>query len=450
MRNKPRFGILLTISLPCLFSTFSAHALDLSEALTRAQQYDTTYQAAYASYLATREATSQSTAAILPQLGFRAFIQRGHTKTKRTGTTTTSPNSSNGYSINLNQVIYDKTVFDNLDQGNDIAAKAWADLETARQDTILRVAKAYFAVLTAIDDLETASAEKRAIGKQLEQSKERYKVGLSAITDVKEQQASYDITSADKIIAINNLSNAREALSVIINAYHTDLKIVRPKIPLIAPEPMDINAWKKKALENNFSIRAAKYAVDAAESAYDASKGGHYPKLSLNASYGFTNSGKRNFSGFPLPANQNTDATVLLSLDVPIYSGGQISSTVRQKVANLDKAQALLERAQRSTSALARSSFLSIESDIATVKARKQAVVSTQTSLDATIAGYDAGTRTSVDVLLARRLLYSSKRDYFASRYKYITDTLELKSVAGILTQADVAEINKWLVSNPE
>ncbi len=449
MRNKLRFGILLTLSFSCLFSTLSAHALDLSEALARAQQYDTTYQAAYARYLATSEATSQSTAAILPQLGFNAFIQRGQNQTERSGITSSSQNNSNGYSLNLNQVIYNKAIFDHLAQGDAIAAEARANLEVARQNTILRVTKAYFTVLTAVDALETAEAEKKAIGKQLEQSKERYKVGLSAITDVKEQQASYDITTADKIIATNNLSNAREALGVIINLYSTKLKIVRPKIPLVAPEPMDINAWKKKALENNFSIRAAQYAVDAANSAYDSSKGGYYPKVSLNASYGTTNSGARNFSGFLFPANKSTDAKVILSLDVPIYSGGLTSSTIRQKAADLDRAQALLEQAQRSTAALARSSFLGVESDIATVKARKQAVISTQTSLDATTAGYDAGTRTSVDVLIAQKLLYSSKRDYFAARYKYITDSLELKSVAGILTQADVAGINKWLIRNP-
>ncbi|HHO58934.1 MAG TPA: type I secretion protein TolC [Thiotrichales bacterium] len=439
-----------------LLSAGNALALDLAEALSRAQQYDTTYQAAYAQYLASTEASSQSTAAILPQVGFNAFIQRGRTENDKAasalgpGGVSKSDNNSDGYSLNINQVIFDKSVFDNLDQGDAVAAKALADLQTARQDTILRVTKAYFDVLTAIDALETASAEKKAIGKQLEQSKERYNVGLSAITDVKEQQASYDIAVADEIIATNNLSNAREALSVIINLYSTDLEVVRPEIPLAIPEPMDMDAWKKKSLENNFSLRAAQYAVEAAQSAYDSSKGGHYPSLNLNASYGVVNSEERNFSGIILPANDNTDAKVILSLDIPLYSGGLTSSTVRQKAAELEQAQALLEQAQRTTIALARSAFLSVQADISTVKARKQAVISTQTSLDATTAGYDAGTRTSVDVLLSQRLLYSSQRDYYAARYKYITDSLELKRVAGTLTEADILEINKWLIPKAE
>lgn len=429
-----------------LSSATTSSALDLSEAISLAQQYDTTFQAAYATYLATIETSSQTTSAVLPQIGFNAFIQEGRTEIDRVGSPATkSDNNNDGYSINLNQVIFDKSVFDELDRGNAIEAKAVADLEAAKQDTIVRVATAYFDALTAIDTLETATAEKKAISKQLEQSKERFNVGLSAITDVKEQQASYDISVADEIIATNNLSNSREALRVIINTYPDELKIARENIPLVVPEPMDIDAWQNKALQNNFTLLSAKYDVEAAQSAYDGSKGGHYPTLNLNASYGVVNSEARDI-GIPIPENKNTNATVILSLDIPIYSGGLTSSTVRQKLSELSLAKALQEQEKRRTIALARSAYLTLEADIATVKARKQAVISTQTSLDATIAGYDAGTRTSVDVLLSQRLLYSSQRDYSVARYAYITDSLELKRIAGILGTNDVAEINKWLI----
>jgi outer membrane protein len=136
----------------------------------------------------------------------------------------------------------------------------------------------------------------------------------------------------------------------------------------------------------------------------------------------------------------------MLSLNFPIYSGGYTSSTVRQKLSEMDQAKALYENEKRRTIALARSAYLSVQSDIATVKARKQAVISTQTSLDATLAGYDAGTRTSVDVLLSQRLLYSSQRDYSIARYTYLINSLELKRVAGILSTADIDQINELLV----
>lgn len=437
------------ISLFLLSSATTSSALDLSEAITLAQQYDTTFQAAYATYLATIETSSQTTSAILPQIGFNAFIQEGRTETDRAGSPVTkSDNNNDGYSINLNQVIFNKSVFDELDRGDAIKAKAVSDLEAAKQDTIVRVATAYFDVLTAIDTLETATAEKKAISKQLEQSKERFNVGLSAITDVKEQQASYDISVADEIIAVNDLSNKREALRVLINVYPENLAILREEIPLVVPEPMNINTWQEKALENNFLLLSTKHAVNAAQSAYDASKGGHYPTLNLNASYGVTNIDERD-SGFTStlsPALENTDAKVILSLDVPIYSGGFASSSIRQKSHELNKAKARQEQEKRRTIATARSAYLTLEADIAQVKARKQAMVSTLTSLDATQSGYDVGTRTSVDVLFAQRLLYSSQRDHAIARHSYITNSLELKRVAGILTLTDVDDINKWLI----
>jgi len=438
------------ISLFLCSTATTASALDLKEAMALAQEYDTTFQAAYAAYLAASEASTQSTSAVLPQIGFNAYLQRGRTENDRTGTSISSDNNADGYSLNLNQVIYDKTTFDNLSQGDATVAKAVADLEIAKQDTIVRVSIAYFDVLTAIDTLETASAEKKAIGKQLEQSKERFNVGLSAITDVKEQQASYDVATANEIVAINDLSNKRETLRFIINTYPEDLKIAREDMPLVVPEPMNIDAWTEKSLQNNFSILSAKYSVDIAQSSYDGSKGGHYPTLNLNASYGVDNYDDRNFSGIPIPANENTDAKVMLNLNVPIYSGGFTSSTVRQKLSLLDQAKALQEQAQRRTVGLSRSAYLSLEADIAQVKARKQAVISTQTSLDATLAGYEAGTRTTVDVLLSQRQLYSSQRDYSVARYTYLTDSLILKQVAGILTPADIDEINKWLIDKPE
>ena len=275
-------------------------------------------------------------------------------------------------------------------------------------------------------------------------------MGLSAITDVKEQQASYDVSKANEIIAANDLSNKRETLRFIINTYPENLKVADENMPLVIPEPMNIDDWVDKSMQNNFSIVSANYTLKAAQSAYDSSKGGHYPSLSLNASYGVNSIGERDFGiGTVIPPYDNTDTKVMLNLDVPIYSGGLVSSTVRQKASERDQAQALLEQERRRTTGLARSAYLSLEADIANVKARKQAIISTQTSLDATMAGYDAGTRTSVDVLLSQRQLFGAQRDYSVARYTYLSNSLRLKQVAGILTPEDIDAINKWLIVRP-
>ena len=449
-KKSSKQPIAKTISMACglLLISGNSYALDLVEAVQRAKQYDATFLAAYANYVAVSESSSQSFAAVLPQVSLNAFVEQGKTENDRMdGAVTKFDDNSDGYSLNINQVVFDKATFENLTQGDAVAARALAEFETAKQNMIIGVTQAYFAVLAAKDELETVKAEIEAIGEQLEQSKERYNVGLTNVTDVKEQQASYDIAKADKIIAENELANAREVLGVIIDLYSTDVEVVREHIPLVVPEPMDVNAWQKKALQNNFELQASKYAVDAAQSAYDGSKGGHYPSLNLSASYNVGHTDERDSlaTSTPIPENDSESSSIRLSLDIPIYSGGLTSSVIRQRASELNQATALQELTQRRTKALARSAYQSLAADISTVKAREQAVISTQTSLNATKAGYDAGTRTSVDVLLAQRLLYSSKRDYFAARYQYIINSLELKRAAGMLTENDLIEINSWL-----
>ncbi len=134
------------------------------------------------------------------------------------------------------------------------------------------------------------------------------------------------------------------------------------------------------------------------------------------------------FLGNRQPARDDTDTRVILNLDIPIYSGGLTSSTVRQKLSEKDQAKALLEQEKRRTIGLARSAYLSLEADIANVKARKQAVISTQTSLDATLAGYDAGTRTSVDVLLSQRQLFSSQAGLLGSTIYLPDESADIKT----------------------
>lgn len=426
----------------CIITT-TAFALELTEAVELALKNDTTFQAANASHMATIESSSQNKAAVLPQIDFNAFVQDSRTETDTQGLPIENVDkNTNGYSININQVIYNKTVFSELEQGDAITAKARADLESARQNVIIRTAEAYFNILIAIDTLETARAEKKAIAKQLEQSKERYNVGISAITDVKEQQASHDIAVADEIIAINKLSNSREALRIIINIEPKDLMVARKSIPLLIPEPNDIKDWQDTAIRNNFTLLSAKYAVVSAQSAYNASKGGHYPTLSLDATYGVINSDRQVAS----PESESIDTKVTLSLNIPIYSGGYTNSTIRQKSSELSLAKSLYEKEKRHTISSARNAYLNLQADIATVNARKQVVISTQASLDATLAGYNVGTRTNVDVLLSQRLLYSSQRDYSEARYTYLINTLTLKRITGTLNIDDIYKINKLLI----
>lgn len=426
-------------------SSLPAHALDLLQSLKLAQENDTVLQAARAEYLASIESESQSTAALLPNLSLNFFTQKNSTETTNsTGSFTDSSSdfSSNGYKISLTQTLYNQQLFDAMDASEATGAQALAQYEAAKQTLILRLAQAYFSVLAAQDNVAFAEAEKKANKRLLKQNQERFKVGLIAITDVKEAQAKYDSAIAQAIVASNELSNQHEALWFIISQRPESLNKLQDSIALNFPELNDIKDWQDNALSNNLLLRAANYAMQAAKENYDLQHAGHYPTLSLNAQHSST-SAEGSTLGF---GGRDIDDTVIgLSLDIPIYSGGYTSSKTRQAVAELDQAKRLLEKQQRQTIQDMRTAYLGVQASIAQVEAFKQVLISTESATEATQLGFEVGTRTSVDVLLAQGNLFKSQRDYAKARYDSILKLLELKYAAGLLSAVDIQHINQWL-----
>ncbi|MDH5613235.1 MAG: TolC family outer membrane protein [Gammaproteobacteria bacterium] len=426
-------------------SSLPTYALDLVQALELAQQNDMVLQAAQAEYLAAAETESQSTSALLPAISLSLFTQKNSTETSNaTGSFSngTSDYTTDGYTLSLTQTLYNQQLIDAMDASESFSAQALASYEAARQSLILRLARAYFSVLAAEDNVTFAEAEKKANTRLLKQNQERFKVGLIAITDVKEAQANYDSTVAQAIIANNDLSNQQEALWLIINQRPDSLNSLQDSIPLNFPELGDIKSWQDKAIANNLNLRAAHYALEAAKNNYDSQRAGHYPTLNLNAHHSSTSSDGSTL-GF---GGRDVDDTVIgLSLDIPIYSGGYTSSKIRQSAATLEQTKMLYEKQQRQTIQEMRVAYLGVQAAIAQVKAFKQVLISTESATEATQLGFEVGTRTSVDVLLAQGNLFKSQRDYAKARYDFILKLLEIKYAAGLLSSDDIQHISQWL-----
>ena len=426
-------------------SASSAFALDLLQALELAQKNDMDLQAAQAEYMAVAEVESQTTSALLPTVSLSLFTQNNSTETSNaTGgfSNGSSDFSTDGYSLSLTQTLYNQQLFDAMDESEAFSAQALASFEAAKQSLILRLATAYFFVLAAQDNVAFAEAEKKANARLLNQNQERFKVGLIAITDVKEAQATYDSAVAQAIIASNGLSNQYEALWLIINQRPDALNPLQESIPLSFPELEDIKTWQDKALANNLNLRAAHYALEAAKDNYDSQRSGHYPTLNFNAQHSSTSA---DGSTLGLGSRDVDDTVIGLSLDIPLYSGGYTSSKIRQSAAELDKAKMLFEKQQRQTVQEMRVAYLGVQAAIAQVKAFKQVLISTESATEATQLGFEVGTRTSVDVLLAQGNLFKSQRDYAKARYDYILKLLEIKYAAGLLSADDIQHISQWL-----
>ena len=430
-------SVIVTCSL--LLYTAVAVSEDLLDVYHLAADHDPVFQAAQAEREALLQRKPQSRALLLPSLTLTGSASRSHQNTL-SGTGFQTARENTGYGLTLKQPLFRRDYFVQLAQADAEVAQAEAVYQGAEQNLILRTAEAYFNVLAAEDNLEFVRAEKNANERQLEQTKQRFEVGLIAITDVHEAQAAYDLVTANEIEAENQLSSSREALRVLTGASPMELAKLGEDLSFPEPVPNDITHWSETALQQNLELLAAEYGVDIARKSLDLSKAGHYPSVDLNASYDY-NDNKGGFTG----DNETEDTTVSVQLTVPLYEGGGTSARVRESSYRLAQAKDQLEQQRRQTVQDSRDAYRNVLSAIKRVEALQQAVVSAQSAVDATEAGLEVGTRTTVDVLAARENLYRAQANFSSAKYDYILHTLRLEKAGGMLTADDLEQVNHWL-----
>lgn len=421
----------------------SATAETLQDIYLQALKNDHRFKAAQSQRDAGVENRNISRAALLPQIGGTA----DWTKTQLETEVATQQRPAGeydlegkGYAASLRQSIIDLSNWHNYSRGKALADIAEAELLIAQEDLILRTSRAYFDALQAVDNLATAKAEQDALGHQLEQTKQRFAVGLTAITEVHEAQAAYDSATANRLVADGALGIAFEALEVLTGQSYRSLSPLLDDFPVAPPQPSNREEWVKMALDNNAALKASWFAARSAEANSKAAKSAHLPTLNGSLNYGHS---EQELESITIEDQNAT--SVRLDLSIPIFAGGGISASRRQAAAQYVQARETHLQTQRDTVQNARSRHLSVLTTAATVNARKQAITSSRSALEATQAGYDVGTRDLVDVLNAQRNLYSAQRDYYNALYSYVIATLQLKQAAGVLAAADVGELNQWL-----
>lgn len=352
---------------------------------------------------------------------------------------------TDGYTggVSLTQVIYDHSAWVGLNLAEMAASQADSVYASTLQSLITRVTTAYFDVLTAKDNYEFQGAEKAAIERQLEQTKQRFAVGLTAITDVHEAQAQYDLASAVEILALNTLDNSYEALREITGIDHKSINILDTnRFSAGKPSPALSSDWLKMAEANSIDLMTQRIGKDIANETISLYKAGHMPSLNFNAGY---NKGQDQTPG---PDFDNTNIGVTLS--IPIFEGFAVTSQVKQAQFAYVEASEKLEQTHRSVTKNIRNNFNNVNASISSIKAYEQSVISSESALKATQAGFEVGTRTIVDVLNRTRDLYDSKRQLSEARYGYINSILALKQAAGTLNEDDIISINNGLMTQPE
>jgi len=460
-----RTGVTL-IALALSLGTLSASADSLLDIYELALENDAQLKAEEATYLANREQENLGLSALLPQIGANYSRSGSDTDTdseslelEETGivtvdTTTSSDTISEGFTVSLNQALFDLPAWFSFQSGKELTKEAEATFAGNQQNLIVRVVEAYLAVLRAQDNLEASKAQERAFERQLEQTQQRFEVGLIAITDVYEAQAAYDLSQVNRIVDENNVAVALEQLSVLTGQKHDNLDILKEEFDIKAPEPSDRASWVEFALNNNFSLQAAEYREEASRQQAKANALEHAFKVSGNYRYSDSETDGRRViepnTGFNTSPFNSTDGDYWeVRVDVPLYSGGAISANRRRSAQEFNAARENRINLSRNTVTATRSLHMTVLSDVSRVKARRQSIVSSRSALDATQAGYEVGTRNVVDVLNAQNTLFSAERDYANSRYDYIVNLLRLKEQAGLLSPEDVINLDSFMITPP-
>jgi len=436
MRNR-----LLTafFSLGAAVGSQLAQADDLVDIYRLAQQKDPQILQAKANRDAAFEAINEQRATLLPQLNLGASWD--YTKTNKDDLNT---NNTLGASVGLSQAIYRQSNWLNLSQAEKVASQSDVFYALQQQDLILRTTNAYFAVLSAQDNLDFVRANKRAVERQLEQTKQRFEVGLTAITDVHEAQAEFDRVVADEIAAENTLSNSYEALRELTGVEHRQLSVLNTERFSASGVGKQVDPWFNTAIDKNLSLHIARIGKEIAQTNIELAQSGHLPTLDLRAGIGASNTDYDNENLHP-DTGTLSSGNIGLQFNLPLYTGGAITSQVKQAQHAYVVASEDLESTYRGVQTSVRSSFNNINASIGSIRAFQQTVVSAESALKATEAGFEVGTRTIVDVLDATRNLYSAKQQLSTARYLYILNHLNLLQAAGTLSDTDVETINEGL-----
>jgi outer membrane protein len=456
----------LFVSLCALAMPGVAGAASLLEVYQQALQSDPLIHEAEARRMAALELTPQARGLLLPQIrAGGSWYQGGDSRLQQEAiqddmgniiafNTVDAESDFDGFGWNaeLRQTVFRWDQFIGLKQAGKRVAKAEVDFEAAQQDLIVRVVSRYFEVLAAEDRLTSIHADRLAIARQLEQAKQRFEVGLIAITDVQESQAAYDQSVANEIQAKRELATARYFLREITGEYIADLSAPGDDFPLISPNPADEASWIDQAMAQNLALVSSRFDEEIARDEIAFRRTGHYPTLDLVANYDTSDTDISDLTiGGVQTVNPNfptgsTRDSISLQFNVPLFEGGRTTSRVREAVYLHRASREQLQRVARETERQTRDAYLGVLSEISRVNALAQAVESSRTALQATQAGFDVGTRTIVDVLNSQRALYTAITNYYQSRYTYIGNVLRLKLAVGNLQIQDLEEIDRFLI----
>ena len=430
--------------------------LDLISLYQEALRNDSLLSSARFQNQAAQELVKQGKSLFLPSIKMNASFDKKNNERKFLTSSLPSNDLLSGkkanyktydYGVTLRQPLFNYSAY--AEYKKIIAQTNLADkqLIKAQQDLIFRISKAYFETLLAKDQVDLFQLQRAAIQEQLSKAEAQFEAGLISVTDINEAKTKKTLIEAQQISAIQKLKIKKREIQIITGKLPSKLTPLNPFITFTEIDNL-ANDWITIAQENNLELQIKKDEIKIAESEIDSRRSGHYPTIDAIASR------SRNWDkgGYPYGTTKNegmrsySDA-IGVEISIPIFSGGMTSSRVREAVLLKSKLEHDVEYLRRGIDLKVRDYYLSLQTNFAEIKAYQQAMNASALQLESTQLGFQEGLRNSVEVLDAQQMLFNAKLNIKESRYNYIMNFINLKLSVGMLSIADLDEINKYLMA---
>jgi len=437
--------------LAALLATAAPHSLaqTLAEVVDSSEGCDADYLQARAEIDAAHYRLEGSKASRLPVVNLQVRASRDDSRAPDTSATPpvleSQRTSIAGATLNGSQTLFNRQDDIAVDEARTLEDSARAQLRQVEQDLVVRVSQGYFNALTAAETVRAAQANEKGIAEQLESVRHNFAAGNATITDIRDAEAREGLAQSQQIAAESDLFVATEALDQVACRVGVVPHPLPPRTSLPPMPPSQMPDWLALAEDSSPALEQARLALAAAALETGRARAGHLPTLQVNATYG--RSRQHYVSSLPDSSSAvNGGASgVSLTLNVPLFSGLAIQSRVNEASALEVKAQAALDGARKRLLTGVRTTFASVQTQAAQIRALEAAEAASQLALDATSESFKAGVKLNLDVLNARSQLYLSRRDLAGARYQYLLATLKLRQAAGTLNVDDVRSIDALL-----
>ena len=437
-----RPATLLALAAGLLLALTAARAQSLQEVYEAARAYDASYLAARALADSAQYRLEQSRALQRPSASLTSSLTRNETDPP---SSLTNPGGSSigattaAVALAGRQPLFNRGNAATVSQAEKSFEVASADLQTAEQDLIVRVAQTYFDVLISQDALAAVQADKKSTGEQLASAKRNFEVGTATITDTREAQARFDLATAREIAAENDLLTKRIALDQLIGRNNVTPKPLATPVALPAVAPAQVDDWVAPSQTTHPSVRRALLGLDVAKLEIDKARAGTLPTVDA---VGSLSSSRAVVSG---ASGTTSNASLGVQLNWPLFTGGSVQNRIKETLSLEEKSRNDLDAARRAVAQGTRVAFFGVQSGQAQAKALEAAEASSKLALEATQLGYRVGVRVNLDVLNAQTQLFNTQRDLSKARYDVLLAGLRLRQAAGNLQASDIVGVNALL-----